>query len=207
MLKKMNPQETARSYDALADHWSGDKFHRMNGISQHHRAVRFSSRSGAAIDIGCGSSGRIIDLLQSSGFEAEGLDLSGEMLRHARGRNPEVHFYHADIVSWEFPKKYQFISAWDSVWHVPMEHQEPVLRRLCDGLARQGVLIYTSGGTDEPGEVSNPFLGQPLYHATLGVPKILGIIDRMGCICRHLEYDEAQKEDVGKHLYLIIQKV
>lgn len=205
-LQKMNQQETAQSYDALADHWNGDKFHRNNGIEQHKRAIRFSSKAGAAIDIGCGSSGRIIDLLQSIGFESEGLDISNEMLRHARGRHPGVHFHHADIVSWEFPKKYQFISAWDSVWHVPMEHQDPVLRKLCDGLARQGVLIYTSGGIDEPGEVSTPFLGQPLYHAALGIPKILQVISEMGCFCRHLEYDEAHKDEAGKHLYLIIQK-
>lgn len=28
----------------------------------------------------------------------------------------------------------------------------------------------------------------------------------MHCVCRHLEYDQADKDDVGKHLYLIIQK-
>ena len=205
MLKEMNQQEIAQSYDALADHWNGDKFHRDNGIAQHEKAIRFSSKSGLAIDIGCGSSGRIIDLLASSGFEAEGLDISEEMLKLARTRHPESEFHLADIVSWEFPKKYDFISAWDSVWHVPMNYQEMVLRKLCAGLAKNGVLIYTSGGIDQPGEVSNPFLGQPLYNAALGIPKLLEVISDAGCICRHLEYDQAHKEDVGKHLYLIIQ--
>ena len=59
----MNPQEIAQSYNALADHWNGDKLHRENGIPQHERTIRFSNKSGATIDIGCGSSGRIIDLL------------------------------------------------------------------------------------------------------------------------------------------------
>ena len=202
----MNTQEIARSYDALADHWNGEKFHRENGIAQHERAIRFSCKSGAAIDIGCGSSGRIIDLLQSVGFETEGLDISEEMLTHACSRHPDAEFYLADIVSWEFPKKYQFISAWDSVWHVPMEHQESVLRKLCSGLDEEGVLIYTSGGLDEPTEVSNPFLGQPLYNAALGIPRLLKIVSEMNCVCRHLEYDQAHKDDIGKHLYLIIQK-
>ena len=202
----MNPQEIAKSYNALADHWNGDKFHRENGIPQHERAIRFSSKSGAAIDIGCGSSGRIIDLLLVNGFDVEGLDISEEMLDHARTRHPEVEFHLADIVSWDLPKKYHFISAWDSVWHVPMKHQEPVLRKLCEGLEKDGVLIYTSGGTDEPGEVSNPFLGQPLYHAAIGIPKLLEIVHDENCVCRHLEYDQAHKDDIGKHLYLIIQK-
>lgn len=205
-MQKMNQQETARSYDSLADHWNGDDFHRDNGIVQHQRAIRFSSKSGVAIDIGCGSSGRIIGLLQDNGFSVEGLDISQGMLEHAQTRHPDVEFHHADIVTWKFPKKYDFISAWDSVWHAPLEHQEEVIRKLCNGLTSSGVLIYTSGGIDEPEEVTNPFLGQPLYHAAVGIPKLLDIVSDMNCVCRHLEYDQAYKDDVGKHLYLIIQK-
>jgi len=202
----MNQLETAKSYDALADHWNSDDFHRENGMEQHLRAIRFTNKSGCAIDIGCGSSGRIIDLLCENGFQVEGLDISEGMLDHARSRHPEVIFHQADIVDWEFPKQYNFISAWDSVWHVPLEHQEAVLRKLCGGLADQGVLIYTSGGIDKAEEGSNPFKGQPLYHAALGIPKLLEVITNEGCICRHLEYDQAHKNDVGKHLYLIIQR-
>lgn len=179
---------------------------RENGIPQHERAIRFSNTPGLAIDVGCGSSGRLIDLLLAKGFTVEGLDISEGMLEHARARHPRLTFHHADIVTWQFPRKYQFISAWDSVWHVPLEHQEAVLRKLCRALAEQGVLIYTTGGVDEPGDNSNPFLGQPLYHAALGIPKILEVIGEEGCICRHLEYDQAHGDDIGKHLYLIIQK-
>lgn len=159
----MNTQEIAASYNALASHWDGDDFHRSNGIAQHERAIRFSRRSGDAIDIGCGSSGRIIDLLGANGFNVEGLDISERMLELAKARHPQGVFYQADIVTWKFPKKYEFISAWDSVWHVPLEHQQLVLESLCDGLYAGGVLIYTSGGIDEAGETSNPFLGKPLY--------------------------------------------
>ncbi|MDA3872727.1 MAG: class I SAM-dependent methyltransferase, partial [Kiritimatiellae bacterium] len=67
----MNPSETARSYDNLASHWDGDTFNRQNGIDQHRRAIRFTERRDAAIDIGCGSSGRIIELLLSEGFETD----------------------------------------------------------------------------------------------------------------------------------------
>jgi len=117
-----------------------------------------------------------------------------------------VTFHHADVVSWELPKRYELISAWDSIWHVPLALQEEVLRKLCRGLAEGGVLIFSSGGVDEPGEGSNPFLGQPLYHAALGIPKLLAIVAEMGCVCRHLEYDEAHQDEVGRHLYLIVQR-
>lgn len=128
------------------------------------------------------------------------------MLALARTKHPGVVFHQADIVTWEFPKPYDFISAWDSVWHVPLAQQQAVLKKLCDALKPAGVLIYTSGGVDEAGEVTNPFQGQPLYHAVLGIPALLRIVGERGCVCRHLEYDQPHGDDPGKHLYLIVQK-
>lgn len=198
----MDPQQTARSYDRLASHWNGDQFDHRNGIPQHKRALQFPSRKHTAIDIGCGSSGRVIDLLLAAGFEVEGLDISSEMIRLARARHPEIRFHHADILAWEFQSKYDFISAWDSIWHVPLQMHEELLGKLCDALNPGGVLIFTSGGVNEPGEATNPFHGQPLYHAAPGISRLLQIISRGRCVCRHLEYDQHPE----LHIYLIIQK-
>lgn len=200
----MKPHETAESYNQIASHWNGEKFSRKNGIAQHQRAFKFLKNKGTAIDIGCGSSGRIMDLFLEEGLEVEGLDISSEMLRFAKERHPQQTFYQADICEWEFPKKYDFISAWDSIWHVPLDQQEKVTKKLCGGLNGEGVLIFTSGGIDEAQEGSNPFLEQPLYHSALGIPKLLEIIAESGCVLRHLEYD--QKPVEGDHIYLIVQK-
>jgi len=198
----MTPQQTAESYDKLAFYWNDQEFNRTNGIAQHQKAFQFASRKRNAIDIGCGSSGRIIDLMISEGFEVEGLDVSPEMIRIAKQRQPTVLFYLADICAWKFPQKYDFISAWDSIWHVPLSDHEEILKKLCEGLSQGGNLIFTSGGVDEPGDGSNPFLGEPLYHAALGIPKLLEIVSQQSCICRHLEYDQWPE----LHIYLIIQK-
>ncbi|MEP2775485.1 MAG: class I SAM-dependent methyltransferase [Luteolibacter sp.] len=200
--QRMTPQQTAQSYDNLAEHWNGENFNRHNGVEQHRRALQFSTKKRRAIDIGCGSSGRILELLRAEGFECEGLDISPEMLRLAKTRHPQLTFHHADICEWELPRKYDFISAWDSIWHAPLEHHETLLRKLCAGLEEDGILIFTSGGIDQPEERSNPVLGQPLYHAALGIPKLLEIITDCGCICRHLEYDQHPEQ----HLYLIVQR-
>jgi hypothetical protein len=42
------------------------------------------------------------------------------MIALARQRHPQVQFYTADISTWSFAKKYDFISAWDSTWHLPI---------------------------------------------------------------------------------------
>ena len=200
----METRQTAANYDKLASHWAGPSGPgKSNGIEAHERAIRLLGRSGRAIDIGCGSSGRLIDLLLSHGFQVEGLDFSPEMLALAKKRHPQVVFHHADIYVWEAPRKYDFISAWDSIWHVPLAQHEAVLIKLCSALAPGGVLLFTTGAVDAPGEVTNPFQGQPLYHAALGVSPTLRLIDQSGCVCRHLEQDQFP----DKNLYLIVQKL
>lgn len=198
----MNTTQTAASYDQIAQHWAEESFNHENGIAQHERALRFAPPTGRAIDVGCGSSGRILTLLQKHSYDAEGLDFSAEMLALARLKHPDTVFHYADICTWEFPHAYDFISAWDSIWHVPLEYHPAVLEKLCAALTPGGVLIFTSGGVDAPDEVTNPCHGQPLYHAALGIPELLRLIDRFGCICRHLEYDQHPES----HLYLIVQK-
>ncbi|MCH8517997.1 MAG: class I SAM-dependent methyltransferase [Cyclobacteriaceae bacterium] len=93
----MTPQETARSYNKLASHWNGERFNRENGIPQHQRALKFLKSRGRAIDVGCGSSGRIVELLLSEGFNVSGLDISPEMIRLAQKRHPNQKFYLGDI--------------------------------------------------------------------------------------------------------------
>jgi 2-polyprenyl-3-methyl-5-hydroxy-6-metoxy-1,4-benzoquinol methylase len=201
--KPMSPAEVAQSYDVLAPQWAGPDFHRDNGISQHLRALQFIAQSGKALDVGCGSSGRFIDLLMERGFEVEGLDISAEMIRLARQRHPQIVFHHADLVEWTPPQAYDFISAWDSVWHVPLTSQEAVWTKLLHALAPDGVLILSTGGLDEAGEVQNAHMGVPMYHATPGLPALCRLIAEAGCVIRHLEYDQWPE----KHVVVVVQRL
>ena len=112
----MHPEDIALSYDQLAQHWHGPEFDRTNGIEQHQRALSFSPKLSAnqprrAIDVGCGSSGRIIQLLIDQGYVVEGLDISSRMLELAQTRHPTVTFHQADICTWTPVETYDFISA------------------------------------------------------------------------------------------------
>jgi 2-polyprenyl-3-methyl-5-hydroxy-6-metoxy-1,4-benzoquinol methylase len=198
----MTPEQTSITYNQIAQHWDCPEFNGSYGINQHVRALQFVSEFRNALDIGCGSSGRIINLLQSHGFTVEGLDISQEMLKRAQKHHPHVQFHTANICSWEFPKNYDFISAWDSIWHIPLQQQLGVLRKICSGLTYRGVLIFTTGGVENPEEITNPCFGQPLYHAAPGIPAILRTLEESGCSCRHLEYDQYPE----KHVYVIAQR-
>ena len=198
----MTPEEIAKSYDQIADHWNSDVFPRTNGIEQHERAIAFLKVRQNALDIGCGSSGRIIDLLIGHGFDVEGLDLSQRMIELAMKRHPDIKFHHADITNWEFPKKYDFISAWDSIWHLPLANHEAVLTKILRGLTNGGVCIFTAGGLDASEEKSDSAMGPPMYYSVLGIPRTLEVISANQCICRHLEYDQHPES----HLYIVAQR-
>lgn len=60
----MKPSEVGNSYDRIAQRWYDDSFPRSNGIEQHVRALAFVKEHGHALDIGCGCSGRFVDLLR-----------------------------------------------------------------------------------------------------------------------------------------------
>ncbi len=128
----MKPAEIAASYDAIAHHWLEPHL-TTNGIRQHEHALEFRRRSGLALNVGCGCSGRFLRLLESYGYEVEGLDVSAQMIALAKTRNPNVTFYHADVCEWMPIKQYDFVTAWDSIWHVPQDRGESVLRKLCGG--------------------------------------------------------------------------
>ena len=75
-----------------------------------------------------------------------------------------------------------------------------MMRKLLNMLVQGGVLISTTGGVNEPDAVTNPCLGQPLYHAAIGIRQLLRLIDEEGCELCHLEYDQEIKS--RDHVFL-----
>lgn len=156
----------------------------------------------AALDVGCGSNGRFIELLGQHGFAVEGLDVSARMLELAQQRHPTATFQLADVCEWTPARSYDFISAWDSIWHVPLSAQQPVLNKLFGCLAPEGVCIFTMGGLDTAAEKTDSAMGPQMYYSTLGVSKVLQLVEAAGCTCRHLEFDQYPEP----HVYLIVQR-
>lgn len=198
----MHPQETGKAYDRIAHIWQHDSFDSKNGIDQHKRALTFVKNRGKALDVGCGCTGRFIDLLLAEGFDVEGLDVSEKMITLARQRHPGIVFHQQDICEWQAHDKYDFITAWDSIWHIPFEQQEKVMTKLISCLRQNGVLLFSFGGTEEPGDHTDECMGPLMYYSSLGTNGFIKLSIKLGCICRHLEYDQYPE----LHSYLIIQK-
>lgn len=198
----MQPEDIGAAYNRITHLWTSPKFNRSNGVAQHERAIAFTAQRGPALDVGCGCTGRFFELLSNHGFTPEGIDVSAEMLRLSKTHYPHITTYHADICTWQPPKRYDFITAWDSIWHIPLEQQVPVLTKLLDHLNPGGVFIFSAGGTDDENEHVDNFMGPEVYYSSIGIPGFLEVITATGGICKHLEFDQYPE----LHLYFIVQK-
>jgi predicted TPR repeat methyltransferase len=201
----MDHSAIASAYDDIADRWLDDRFSRTNGIPQHERALGFLQRDtegGWALDVGCGCNTRFHPLLRSHGMQIEGVDISARMVALARAADPAVLVHHADACTWQPRRRYRFISAWDSIWHVRLEEQRPLMLKLMHALAPGGVFIFTAGGLDAADTHVDAAMGPEVLYSTLGIPSLLDVILEAGCACRHLEFDQYPE----KHLYMVVQR-
>jgi predicted TPR repeat methyltransferase len=173
-------------------------------VAQHARALAYlrDPSPGWALNVGCGGNTRFNAVLRQRGLALEGVDVSERMLALARQADPGVALHHADVCDWPAPRRYRFITAWDSLWHVPLDRQRALLLKLMAALELGGVFVFSAGGLDAPGEHTDNFMGPELYYATLGIPGLLDLFGQAHCVCRHLEFDQFPQN----HLVVIVQR-
>lgn len=200
----MDHASTAAAYDQLAERWRDDRFDGLDGLAQHRRALAFlgEAEGGWALEAGCGCNTRFRAPLRAHGLQVEGVDISAHMVALARAADPAATIHHADLCRWPIPRAYRFISAWDSLWHVRLQAQRPLLLALMAALEPGGVLLLSAGGRDAPDEHVDASMGPALYYATPGIPGLLAVAVEGGCVPRHLEFDQRPQD----HLVLIVQR-
>lgn len=155
------------------------------------------------MDIGCGCTGRFIRLIEKEGFTPIGIDVSSEMLNIARKQHPDIEFIQADICALSLSEKYDFITAWDSIWHVPLaEQRAPDDQNYQQSKYRWYFYLFVWRYSRRGGHTDD-FMGPEVYYSTLGINGFLTLFIELGCVIRHLEYDQYSE----LHTYLIIEKV
>ena len=196
----MEPSELGKKYDKIAQWWHDQHEQSSYGVSQFERAVGYISGGEKALDVGCGAGGRFIRLLQNRGFSVTGLDVSKEMVKLAGNNHPEHKFIHQDICSWETEERFDFIVAWDSIFHLPFAMQKPVVAKLCRLLAKGGVLIYTFGNAQ--GEHTDQWHDDTFYYSSIGINENMQLLINNDLSILHLELDQYPE----KHVYTIATK-
>ena len=190
----MEPRKTGRLYDKIACWWNDQQSKSTAGLQFVRRVIRLCAHRGRALDVGCGSGGRIIALLLDAGFQVVGIDVSEAMVELARKHHPGSRFIHGDICEWQPQEKYNAIIAWDSIFHVPYHAQCQVLEKLCGALAKGGAIVFTVGGVD--GQITGEMRGQSFYYSSLAEEDYLKILTSMGCKCVLFERDQYPEDHV-----------
>lgn len=77
----------------MARWWHEQHEQSSYGVNQLERALGFSTGGKKALDVGCGTGGRFVRILQNRGFSVTGLDVSKEMVKLELDQYPEKHVY------------------------------------------------------------------------------------------------------------------
>ena len=184
----MDLKQTGANYDQIAAWWTEQMRGSDYGMDYVRRAMGLAKEKCRVLDIGCGSTGRVIDEAKRRGFEITSLDLSGEMIRIAREKHPDAVFIEADFADWQADRKYDLIIAWDSVFHAPIDQQVAITKKMCGLLDDEGFLLFTAGS--HYGEASGEMQGCMFEYGTIGYPEYLRIMDEMGCRIILMEEDQ-----------------
>ena len=197
----MNPDILGKKYDRIAEWWDNRHQHGSYGVKQIKNAIKFCSTKMDALDVGCGSGGRITSVLKGEGFSVTGIDVSAEMIRLANANHPNDTFIHADICVWKTDKKFDLVIAWDSIFHVPYNQQKTVLEHLCEFLSQDGVLIYTFGNA--VGEHTDQWRNDTFYYSSIGINENIKLLINNGLSILHLELDQYPEN----HVYVVAKKL
>ena len=199
----MDPEVLGKKYDKIGAWWHRHHEHSRYGMDQIERALRYrgdDQAGGTALDVGCGSGGRVINALTAHGYAVTGVDVSAEMIRLARKHHPDTTLVHADICQWQSDERFDVIVGWDSIFHVPLSEQRQVVTKLCELLNQGGVLIYTFGNA--VGESTDTWRDDTFYYSSIGIDENVRTLMANECSVLHLERDQFPE----RHVYVVAQK-
>lgn len=197
----MNPRETGKNYDKIAEWWVHAQMEKPEyGMVHIRKAIQYAKENAKVLDIGCGGTGRTINEFLKHTFTVTGIDVSSEMIKLAKLRHPMVHFVHADFISWNSDEAYDLIIAWDSIFHIPKELQEKATVKMCSLLTPDGILLFTAGSNE--GEANGRMENVLFEYGTIGYRRYLEIFERMECRIILMEEDQYPAE----HMVFICQR-
>ena len=112
-------------------------------------------------DFGCGP-GQTTQYINNIGVDISGLDLSGEILEHARKINPEIHFQKGNLLKLVFKENsISGVVSFYSIVHFTKEQVKKAFYEVFRVLKQDGIFLFTYHIGDETIHV-NEFFGEKI---------------------------------------------
>ena len=122
------------------------------------------------------------------------------MVQLAKQTHRQHTFICDDIGEITLTRSFELILAWDSLFHLPLAKQKPVLAKLCEALSPGGLLLYTYG--NDIGEHTDSWRDDTFYYSSLGITENLKILRQHGLTPLQLELDQYPE----KHVVTLAQR-
>jgi SAM-dependent methyltransferase len=142
-------REAREFYENFTAHLLRDRLRdnpRHRWIRRLLRDLFAHRRFGSALDVGCGI-GLLTREIRRFVPEVRGVDLSENNIRFARATVPGVEFDRVDLsgatTTGTLPRRYELITAFDVLEHIPAPEKGIFLHRLMDHLTEDGWILLT----------------------------------------------------------------
>ena len=167
-----NPTEQVRDdYDRIAAEYARRLFHELKGKPRDRALLlRFAaniSGRGVVCDIGCGP-GHVARFLRDAGAGVIGLDLSPEMLAHARALTPDIEFRAGNLLALDLPdNSFAGITAFYAIVNIAADSLPIAFREMHRVLQPDGLLLmafHIGGDVIRPEEMWGQKVAMEFYH-------------------------------------------
>jgi demethylmenaquinone methyltransferase/2-methoxy-6-polyprenyl-1,4-benzoquinol methylase len=137
----MDKKEVITFFDALADSWDDmqDRNEEVINLILDKSEV---TRDSVVLDIACGTGVLFGDYLDR-GALVTGIDISGEMLKIAKKKFPQVRLICGDAETYNFEKEYDVVMIYNAFPHFP--NPENLIENLSKSLKKGGRLTVAHG--------------------------------------------------------------
>jgi cyclopropane fatty-acyl-phospholipid synthase-like methyltransferase len=120
------------------------------------------------LDLGCGAGVPVAAALARH-HRVTGVDFSPEQIRRARASVRGAEFIEADLMALSFPEgSFDAAVAFYSIFHLPREEHEELLRRVHRWLVPGGHLLATVARSREAAYMEDAFFGVTMYWSNWG---------------------------------------
>jgi 2-polyprenyl-3-methyl-5-hydroxy-6-metoxy-1,4-benzoquinol methylase len=199
---KKNINQT--SYQHIADAWHA--FRKQSELNQVIvDLVPLMKVNGSVLDVGCGTGYPITAYLAKQGFQVTGIDFTPKMIEFAQSQPiPNATFLLTDMLTYQPKKTFDAVIAFDSLFHLLLNEQDFVIRKLISLLNPGGIFLMTHG--KKQGKINGEMFGSKFTYSSLDTSSYHQLLSQLGMEILTLIEDYKEKSTGTRDLLLIAKK-